>query len=99
MDLQIINIFGHEEEAEHVTFRVINDTNLNNFIVLDDTFNAEGTLSNKERHPFWFPYWEVESYDQVRLYTGEGSNRTYLMIRDKKPVLFGGRQLKVHHIF
>jgi hypothetical protein len=99
MDLQIINIFDHEDKAEHVTFSVINDTNLKNFIVLDDTFNAEGKLSNKERHPFWFPDWEVQSYDQVRLYTGAGNNKTLLMIRDGKPVHFAGRQLNVHHIF
>ena len=70
MELKIVNVFNESEpEDEYVWIKVLEDTNLNNFIVCDNTYYPNGQASNKYRHYFKFPNFPVKKGNYVALYT------------------------------
>jgi hypothetical protein len=99
MNLKIVGLFDHGKPNERLTLDVLEDTNLKNYLLLDDTFSNDGKLSNKERHPFWFPDWEVEKGDVVNLYTHKGENHINLMKLNGKHIIRFGKQPNVHLIY
>jgi hypothetical protein len=73
MSLEIIDLQNEgDEKEEYLRLRVTADVNLSQFLVLDATFTADGSPSNKQRHPYWFASKEVKKGDFVWLYTKKG---------------------------
>lgn len=75
MRLQIVAI-GNRGSAnqERVHLRVLADTNLSYYVVLDTTYVTPTAISNLLRHAYWFPSHQVKAGDNVVLYTGVGVN-------------------------
>ena len=76
MDLKVINIRDAGEDKERVLIRVLNDCNLNGYMIIDNTYDDNGQISNVHRHVFVFPDFKVTKGNIVRLYTKKGSNFT-----------------------
>ena len=77
MRLQILGIVSRgTPNQECVQFRVLMDTNLSYYLVLDTTYLSPTSISNLHRHSFWFPATPVKAGDNVFLYTGNGANRS-----------------------
>jgi len=69
---------------ERVHLRVLADTNLSYYAILDTTYVNPNAVSNLLRHAFWFPPHQVNAGDNVVLYTGYG-------VQNSEANLFGGR--------
>lgn len=54
MDLKFIQIGNKGKDDEFILFQAINDCNLRDYLVHDNTFDADGELSNKLRHMYRF---------------------------------------------
>jgi hypothetical protein len=63
-----------EPGKECVWLDVLEDTNLQYFIVCDTTYTDAAKISNKLRHLYWFAPRAVETGDWVKLVTGSGTN-------------------------
>lgn len=62
---------------ERIVFKVLEDTNMSYYLLLDNTYDAEGKISNVDRHTFAFPNVNVKRGDFIILYTGVGSQSSY----------------------
>ena len=77
MDLEIDKVHGHGDAAqEWVRLRASADCDVGRYIVVDSTYNANGTISNKLRHSYWFPDKDIKKGDYVGLITGKGVSST-----------------------
>ncbi|CAD0004787.1 hypothetical protein [Flavobacterium chungangense] len=76
MKAQINKIIDHGHNDERILIKILEDSDIGEFLVLDTTYSSNGTVSNKVRHPFWFPDQKVKKGDWVTLYTKEGSSRS-----------------------
>lgn len=76
MDLKIRGFFGQNTNDERVTLDVLNDCNIKNYVVMDTTYNSDGTISNRWRHALQLPDLMVKQGDQIKIYTRNGNNRT-----------------------
>ena len=75
MDLQITNVAGQgDEKEEYVNILVKKDCNLQGYMILDETFKADGSKSNKHRHVYIFPNHEVKKDDRIFLRTRAGTD-------------------------
>lgn len=75
MKLRIDRIKGHgDEEQERVLLTVLEDCNLNRYMISDATFSSEGKMTNKHRHSKWFTNKEVKKGERVILYTRVGTD-------------------------
>jgi len=61
MKVIIREIKDHGHSDERIILVVIEDTDIGEYLVMDTTYNSEGTVSNKVRHPFWFPVKKLKS--------------------------------------
>ena len=77
MDLQLINISDRDNDDERLIIKVIRKCNLNEYIVIDTTFDEEGIVSNKHRHVYIMPDIDVEEGDFVWLFSKEGVYQTH----------------------
>lgn len=74
MKLKILYIKDNgKHDNERLVLKAAEDLNTNNYLLLDSTYN-NGQLSNKDRHPFWFPSENIKKGDLVVLYTCKGKN-------------------------
>jgi hypothetical protein len=92
MDLNILNIYDHEGETERITLVVLKDTNLDQYVIIDNTYDSAGNIVNKERHAYWFPNQLVKTNEWVRLYTGKG---TYSFTKEVR----GGVLKNIHNFY
>lgn len=77
MRLQIIGIVNRgAPNQERVHLRVLADTNLSYYVVLDTTYVSPTAISNLLRHAYWFPSQQVKAGDNVVLYSGVGANKS-----------------------
>lgn len=77
MKLKIDSVKGHgDEKEERLILSVLEDCNLNCYMVSDATFSRPGKISNKHRHSKWFTNKEVKKGDKVILYTRSGDDTT-----------------------
>ena len=77
MRIQIVGTVGRGRPSqEYLHLRVLVDTNLLYYLVLDTTYLSPAAISNQKRHSFWFPETLVKAGDNVFLYTGPGVNRS-----------------------
>lgn len=74
MDLKLINIRDAGQDRERVLIRVLKDCNLKGYMIVDNTYDENGQISNVNRHVFIFPDCDVSKGDIVRLYTKRGNN-------------------------
>ncbi|WP_312746696.1 hypothetical protein [Sphingobacterium multivorum] len=72
MKIKIRTIIDHGHKDERIVIDIEEDTDIGEYIVLDTTYNSNGNVSNKVRHPFWFPDYTVKKGDIVVLYTRKG---------------------------
>lgn len=72
MRVKIRNIADHNHDDERIVINVLEDTDIGEFLILDTTYN-NGKVSNKVRHPYWFPDKKVKKGDLVILYTRKGT--------------------------
>lgn len=75
MDLKVIGIRNAGESSERLLIRVENDCNLRGYMVVDNTYDENGQLSNVDRHVYVFPSHEVKKGNIVRLYTRRGIDK------------------------
>jgi len=54
MKLQLRKVLEHGHAKERV-IEVLEDANLNKYILFGATYTSEHKISNKLRYPFWFP--------------------------------------------
>lgn len=88
MDLKVIKVSEQgDEKKEYVTLQANEDCNLEGHIIFDETFNNNGSPSNKHRHVFIFPRWEVKKNDYIFLFTKSGENIRGVTT-SKKPASF-----------
>ena len=73
MDVNINSIVDHGHNSERIILDVVTDTDIGKYMVLDTTYTASGSVSNKVRHPYWFPDQPVKKGDTIILYTKRGS--------------------------
>jgi hypothetical protein len=71
-------------ESERVILKVLKDCNLVNYVVVDATYNDDNSISDRNRHIFWFPNWAVKQNDYVLLYTKPNQERFLRTIIDKQ---------------
>lgn len=71
MNVKIRKTVDHGHSDERIILDVLEDEEIGNYMILDTTY-AEGDVSNKVRHPYWFPDQQVKKGDIVVLYTNKG---------------------------
>lgn len=69
MKLEIDKIIDNGKESERVLIKVLEDCNLNNYILYDETFDEDGKPSNKVPHMYRFEKRSVKKGEFVSLYT------------------------------
>lgn len=76
MCLEIIEINNSSEapEKEYVQLNVTENTNLSNYILMDNTFGNNGEISNLHRHIYKFPNISVKKGDLILVCSGKGKN-------------------------
>jgi len=75
MDLKVMSVHGQGDKTEEaVVLRVLKNCNLKGYMILDETFDAKGKVSNKHRHVYDFPDLEVKKDEYVFLMTRVGTN-------------------------
>lgn len=73
MDLQIIKVADTGDlEKERVIIKVLRDCLISCYLIFDNTYNEDGTLSNLWRHLYIFPKKMVKAGDFIWVYTKEG---------------------------
>lgn len=73
MKVKIRAIVDHGQKEERIILDVINDTDIGKYLAVDTTYTKDGKISNKVRHPYWFPDQPVKAGDVVVLYTRKGT--------------------------
>lgn len=77
MRVQIIAVANRgRPNQESVQLRVLLDTNLSYYLILDTTYVSPTSVSNLHRHAFWFPPTPAKAGDTIVLYTCRGVNRS-----------------------
>lgn len=74
MNIKIRSIIDHGHDDERIVLDVTDDTDIGEYLVLDTTYTSAGNVSNKVRHPYWFPDKKVKKMDVVVLYTKRGKS-------------------------
>jgi hypothetical protein len=72
MKINIKKIIDHGHNKERIVLNIIEDTDIGEYLILDSTYTSKGRVSNKVRHPYWFPDKKVKKDDLVILYTKKG---------------------------
>lgn len=77
MDLKITSVHNHGDfEEEHVLLEVTGDCDVGRYLLADSTYTADGKVSNRLRHLYWFPDRQVKRGERVSLWTKKGENTT-----------------------
>jgi hypothetical protein len=71
MKLKIKSVYNGSKTDEYVWLEVLQDCNLRDYAIADNTFEADGDLSNKHPHIFRFPSTSVKAGEIVVLHTGK----------------------------
>lgn len=70
MKLKIIGIDNSGSlDDECVKLEAMEDCNLGDYMIADCTYVDEHEISNKARHNFFFPDWNVKKGDEILLWT------------------------------
>ena len=75
MQLKILKVADAGDlQNERVIIKVLEDCQISWYLIFDNTYNADGRLSNLWRHLYIFPQREVKAGDFIWLYTKDGTN-------------------------
>ena len=76
MFLQIVSIHNHGNYAEeYVRLKAVEDCELDDYLLIDTSYNGDGVVSNKLRHTYWWaPKTFARKGDIVFLYTRSGGD-------------------------
>ena len=77
MDLKLVKIADSGNDNERLIIKAVRACNLNEYIVLDTTFDEEGIVSNKHCHVYIMPDINVNEGDFIWLYTKKGTYHTH----------------------
>lgn len=72
MNLKFRKIGKKGQKDEYILFYAEDDCFLHDYLIHDNTFDADGDISNKLRHMFRFPHLSVKKGQYVALYTQKG---------------------------
>lgn len=78
MNLEIERVADNANDEERVVLYVLEDCNLNWYLLFDSTYDENGNVSNKHRHMYVFPDQQVKKGDYVLLYTKTGKDHTHV---------------------
>ena len=74
MKLKIVKIIDRGvSNDERLWLKVLQDADMQFYIVFDTTYTARHSISNLQRHAYWFDSKSVLSGDNVVLYTKRGT--------------------------
>lgn len=77
MKVEIVKIIDRGvAKDERLWLKVLQDTDMSFYVVFDTTYTSENTISNLQRHAYWFETLRVKSGDNVVLYTRKGKYNT-----------------------
>lgn len=76
-DFELYKIVKRPEGDEQIIFKVLEDCNLSYYLILDNSYDEDGRVSNTHRHCYAFPNVNVRRGDYVVLYTGRGSQTSF----------------------
>lgn len=83
MELDIREIRDHGGKEERLFIKVLQDCNLNDFIIYDETIDEEGNKSNIWPHMYRFDKWEVKKGEYVSLRVHKGKDKKGTLDDDK----------------
>lgn len=69
MKVKIKKVEKDTLDSELILLEVMENCNMNHFLILDATFGSDGKMSNLHRHVYLFDSLPVKKGDYVRLYT------------------------------
>lgn len=73
MRIKIVKILDRAvANKERLWLKVLQDTDMQYYIVFDTTYTSQKAISNLQRHAYWFDSKQVRSGDTVVLYTRKG---------------------------
>jgi len=74
MKIEIVEIVDRgTANQERLWLKVTANTDLKYYIVFDTTYTSANSISNLQRHAYWFKPKEVRTGDYVVLYTKQGT--------------------------
>jgi hypothetical protein len=80
MKVKIVSVHGQGDyEREFVLLRVVEDCDIGRYQLSDSTYTANGKVSNKVRHVYWFPDKDVAEGDMISLWTKPGKDQSTRM--------------------
>ncbi|WP_442513920.1 hypothetical protein [Pseudomonas promysalinigenes] len=75
MKLKILSVKEQgDANAEYLMLQALEDCNLSNYAIVDNTYDSNGAPSNKLRHTYFFPSTQVKKGDYISLHTKAGRN-------------------------
>ncbi|WP_438480855.1 hypothetical protein [Oleiharenicola lentus] len=75
MKLQVVSIHNRGNfEKEYVLLKALESCDVGRYLLADTSYTADGKVSNKLRHVFWFPDKDVKKGEFVSVWTGPGKN-------------------------
>lgn len=77
-EFQFFKIVREPKENEHIVFRVLEDCNLSRFILMDNSYDEDGNVSNVHRHSFVLPNMNVGKGDFLRVYSHKGETKSFI---------------------
>lgn len=77
MDLKLIQIVDRGTDRERLIMKAVRKCNINEYIVLDTTYDEDGIVSNKHRHVYIMPDINVDEGDFIWLFTQKGTYHTH----------------------
>lgn len=75
MELKIIEIRDKGQDSERIFIKILEDCNLGDFIVYDETLDEDGNISNLWPHMYRFKKRRVRQGEYISLRTHEGKDR------------------------
>ncbi|SRR5260221_3624226 len=81
-------IHSIELTNELIWLKVLEDCNLDHYLVMDTTYADDSHISNEHRHIYWFPPKDVEMGDWIKLYTHSGRNTVFTNDDETKTHVF-----------
>lgn len=77
MKLQVKHVKDHGiKSKERIILKALDDIDVGNYLIADNTYYGNGEVSSKVRHTFWMPDKQVSKGDLVVVYTKNGKEST-----------------------
>ena len=87
MKARIYKVVSDSLDAERIVIEIMEDCNMDQFLVFDTTYDNNGRVSNLHRHVFLFKSLQVKKGDFVSLFTrtkGDNDEESFTNKRETK---------------